>query len=692
MDDPVSSGAWLNRDFDYRKLTVLELRRIFIEHDIDFKSTQKKAELVGVYEESVLPRLEEFKTGGSSTVPAIPATPATAKRSVGRPRKDGAASVKRRKQGQDAGLEAEQQQEEHSQSLEESSPAPKRPHEAEIESPRKSPRKSTTKADGSTKTPRKTAKTPRKKAVKDEPELAAEVKADPEIEADPEQELEVPKTVPRTGRKSKVDGAQVASKSSRKQSVAAAAAAAAAVAPPLAPALVPAKETPRQSKSEDSAALPAVIANKLNLTPRAADLSTPADRRARFSTDNVFQTGTPPPIKSAVRRHTAVPRSAERLLPPSASVDDEVAADQLVELSDGSAASASSSTSSILRTALLTLLAAAAALALAQYRAEKITAGYCYIDSVPHPQQPFKPVCQPCPEHGTCMPGFKLRCNDGFVPSGGFPQLGFSPSCVPDTERLRRVRLVADEAVRELRTQNARAVCTGDITPELTVADLHESLLARKSAAVSREQFDELFNHAIDEVQARDEIVQETNGTLRSTSLADAGIVCRARRSFTAVLERYRATAAAVLILIILGIVGKQRLDRRARDRKRVVELVARCFDELVRQKRRAVTLSTTSNGISANASGAVEATLGVSQLRDGILREVFSSRERERLWRDVAAVVEANSNVRPTQAEIEGEWLRAWEWIGHVQPLTQREQRLEQGLQDGDDFVRPLY
>lgn len=111
--------------------------------------------------------------------------------------------------------------------------------------------------------------------------------------------------------------------------------------------------------------------------------------------------------------------------------------------------------------------------------------------------------------------------------------------------------------------------------------------------------------------------------------------------------------------------------------------MVARCFDELSLAKRRSLTTS---------GGGKSEPFLGVSQLRDGILRNDFSQSSREKLWRKVAAVVEGNSNVRATQAEIEGEWLRAWEWIGPARPMTEIEIRREKGILDGDDFAKPLF
>lgn len=57
-----------------------------------------------------------------------------------------------------------------------------------------------------------------------------------------------------------------------------------------------------------------------------------------------------------------------------------------------------------------------------------------------------------------------------------------------------------------------------------------------------------------------------------------------------------------------------------------------------------------------------------MSQLRDDVLRDEFSARQRQRLWERVQKKVEANSNVRPAVREARsGEVSRVWEWVGAI-------------------------
>lgn len=64
----------------------------------------------------------------------------------------------------------------------------------------------------------------------------------------------------------------------------------------------------------------------------------------------------------------------------------------------------------------------------------------------------------------------------------------------------------------------------------------------------------------------------------------------------------------------------------------------------------------------------AVESWISVGQLRDDILRDEFSDKRRESLWKRVGAVVERNANVRASVREGRGgDVSRVWEWIGSV-------------------------
>lgn len=91
-------------------------------------------------------------------------------------------------------------------------------------------------------------------------------------------------------------------------------------------------------------------------------------------------------------------------------------------------------------------------------------------------------------------------------------------------------------------------------------------------------------------------------------------------------------------------------------DTARVPSLVATTLDRLATQA-------------ALHARGdAAESWISVGQLRDDVLRDEFSDKRRESLWKRVSAVVEKNANVRASVREgRSGDVSRVWEWIGSV-------------------------
>jgi hypothetical protein len=111
-----------------------------------------------------------------------------------------------------------------------------------------------------------------------------------------------------------------------------------------------------------------------------------------------------------------------------------------------------------------------------------------------------------------------------------------------------------------------------------------------------------------------------------------------------------------ILLLAGLAYARNQIVTYRA-NTARIPALVATTLDRLATQA-------------ALQADGRVsEPFISIGQLRDDVLRSVFSASERERLWSSVRKIVEGNSNVRAANREggKTGEFSRVWEWIGPV-------------------------
>lgn len=95
---------------------------------------------------------------------------------------------------------------------------------------------------------------------------------------------------------------------------------------------------------------------------------------------------------------------------------------------------------------------------------------------------------------------------------------------------------------------------------------------------------------------------------------------------------------------------------RQRSDTQRVPALVATTLDRLATQAALHV------------RGDAPESWISVGQLRDDVLRDVFSVSRREQLWIRVKSIVEKNANVRASVRENKGgDISRVWEWIGSI-------------------------
>ena len=144
-----------------------------------------------------------------------------------------------------------------------------------------------------------------------------------------------------------------------------------------------------------------------------------------------------------------------------------------------------------------------------------------------------------------------------------------------------------------------------------------------------------------------------------------------------------------ILALGLIAYVRNRILTSRA-DTARVPSLVSTTLDRLATQA-------------ALHARGdAAEGWISVGQLRDDILRDVFSDTRRESMWIRVRAIVERNANVRASVREGRGgDVSRMWEWIGSVQLIDESylDRRRSGGkrvsfgglVEDGTPSGRPL-
>lgn len=164
------------------------------------------------------------------------------------------------------------------------------------------------------------------------------------------------------------------------------------------------------------------------------------------------------------------------------------------------------------------------------WRKEKIEIGYCGIGKstwslaetkVPDWANVLEPRCEPCPPHAFCYPDFVTRCEHDFIlkshPLSLWGLLPLPPTCEPDSEKARRVKAVADKAVEELRDRRAKWEC-GETnggnkamkSPRINEPDLKTEVGKKRRKGMSDVEFDDLWKGALGEIVGKDEIESKT--------------------------------------------------------------------------------------------------------------------------------------------------------------------------------------
>jgi hypothetical protein len=103
-----------------------------------------------------------------------------------------------------------------------------------------------------------------------------------------------------------------------------------------------------------------------------------------------------------------------------------------------------------------------------------------------------------------------MRCNEDFIykphPFRLNSLLPLAGECIPDTEKQRRIAIVAERALEVLRNKAARVECEDETPTGLMEREIKVELLKFKSGSLTDEEFDALFEAAIDEVEKREEV------------------------------------------------------------------------------------------------------------------------------------------------------------------------------------------
>lgn len=320
----------------------------------------------------------------------------------------------------------------------------------------------------------------------------------------------------------------------------------------------------------------------------------------------------------------------------------------------------------------------------AWYREQKIAVGYCGIGresklltssawNMPRwARILLEPECEPCPHHAYCFDRMKEQCELDFLkkphPLSLFSLIPLVPTCEPDGEKVRRIKVIADRAVEELREQRMKFECgatkneAGAAGPavDIDANDLMNEISKKRRGKISNEEFQGLWPQVLEEIKSRDEVQSVADGIhtrLSSTSLARLPLSCALRRSARKTMGQYRIQIGFLIIIVLALLYVRSALISRRKTNAIIPSLVSLTLERLTNQ------------AITHQENSEIERWISIGQLRDDILRDEHSIAKRERVWRKVRIVIETNANVRSSQKEDRnGEVSRVWEWIGAIE------------------------
>lgn len=122
-----------------------------------------------------------------------------------------------------------------------------------------------------------------------------------------------------------------------------------------------------------------------------------------------------------------------------------------------------------------------------------------------------RPECEPCPAHAVCFPGFRVECEPNFIKVVSPLSLGgvlpIAPVCQPDTQKEKRVQMMADKALEILRDRNAKVECGTLNEAAIEENELRDILYNMKTATLTDEDFNELWIKAMNDIENEEEII-----------------------------------------------------------------------------------------------------------------------------------------------------------------------------------------
>ncbi|KAG9104604.1 inner nuclear membrane protein enriched at telomere/subtelomere region [Ceratobasidium sp. 370] len=301
---------------------------------------------------------------------------------------------------------------------------------------------------------------------------------------------------------------------------------------------------------------------------------------------------------------------------------------------------------------------------------------------------PRPSTCTPCPEHAICSPPHGITCVPTYIlkphplsvvpglrelASGlpGFGAIAFPPQCVEDDARKRKVTGVAKGMSGFLDNVRGERICAGVSTDGkeadggmprkfgIRVEELLELVLSNiQRSTTYKEDFRSIFDNALEELEKYGWVERSTdsNGVeWVASKRATMNATCRVKVGARDAWNEWQTHFYTLIGIVLSAIWARSKIASKRRESRRVADLAGVALD-LVRNQEIAH---------HTDPVRSPHTYISSLHLRDMILQDEHSIRERVRLWNQVAKIVEGNANVRANVEEVAGDDTRVWRWVG---------------------------
>ncbi|POS87816.1 hypothetical protein EPUL_000685 [Erysiphe pulchra] len=163
------------------------------------------------------------------------------------------------------------------------------------------------------------------------------------------------------------------------------------------------------------------------------------------------------------------------------------------------------------------------------YRQEKTAVGYCDVGreaspliSIPNGMPNWarillEPSCEPCPHHAYCLARMVVECEKDYLlkphPLSLAGIIPLAPTCEPDGVKVRKVKAVADRATELLREKRAKFECgvlddagAPISSPEVDANDLKEEVSKKRRKDMPESEYNIIWTGALEEMTTRNEV------------------------------------------------------------------------------------------------------------------------------------------------------------------------------------------